>query len=279
MAERWAIAAGIILLGILIAVLFLPDDDDEIPVGSTTTTTLIRGTTTTEPGETTTTAAGETTTTAAGETTTTAAPGDTTTTTAGGDTTTSTTSAPTTTEALPEFPSVSGSGPDTVAFVVPDDLGAAVEVTHDGTAPFVVRALDADGDEIAVLVERVGEYTGTVGVNLDSEDEPVASLEFIADGDWSAEATYVGDLDPATLGGASGGSDTVLRLDPATGGDEQFAFSHDGEREFLVIAYSADGSAAGVINEFGEFAGPGVIPAGTAVVTIQGDGNWTITSG
>ncbi len=284
--ERAGIAAGIALLGILIAVLFAFGGDDEpttttLPVvigGTTTTAPGDETTTTAAPGATTTTAAGETTTTTApGETTTTTAPGETTTTAPGGTTTTSTPGETTTTAALPTFPSINGTGSATVPFATPDDLSAAVTITHDGTSTFVVIANDGNGNEISTLVERPGNYSGTVAINFDPANSPVKELEIIADGDWTAEATYSGDLDVRSIGGLSGNSDQVVRLDLVDA--EQTAYTHDGTREFIVTAYASSGSPTVLVDIDDDDTGNITVPAGTAFLSIVADGNWTFTSG
>lgn len=189
---------------------------------------------------------------------------------------TSTTSAPaTTTTTLLGYESftVDGTGSRTFDFEVPDDLATVLRITHDGDSGFTVTTFDADDEEIEVPVDVVGDYDGSVAINLVLGDV-VSSIQVLTDGDWSITATYLGDLE-RQVNEASGTGDAVLIMDLAT---PVMTINHDGESDFSVFVWTFSDQGY-LVNETGPIETTVRAPVGGVVLEVKADGNWSLSTG
>lgn len=106
------------------------------------------------------------------------------TTTTEAETTTTTQAETTTTSGLPPvLADGSGSGDDVVEFSI-IDTAAAVTFTHDGTGKFSVWDLGEGLQQMDLLVNTIGSYTGTRPLQW---KEATVGFEITADGNWSYE--------------------------------------------------------------------------------------------
>lgn len=177
----------------------------------------------------------------------------------------------TTTLGYEEF-TLEGSGNDTVAFEVPNDLATVLHITHDGASAFTVQTNDAQGDPIEMLVDTEGSYDGSRAVNLIVEDV-ISGLDVVADGDWSITATYLGSLE-RDLDEASGSGDDVLLMDLTS---PAMTITHDGESDFYVFMWAFD-SQGFLVNDSGQIDTTVSVPIGGVVIEIHADGNWRLST-
>jgi hypothetical protein len=183
--------------------------------------------------------------------------------------TTSTTLPPTTTTVAPQ--AYQGHDDDVVD-VGTGNTRIVLHATHDGGRNFIVNALDSNLQLAGGAVNEIGAFDGTVIVNEFGSPNDVRYLQVNADGNWTLElldisaVPVVGD----TFSGA--GKQVVLY----NGGGGIFSLTHDGTRNFLVNAITAD-DHKGVVNEIGPYTGRTPLPAGPAIIAVNADGNWTFT--
>lgn len=262
MTHKWIIAAGAVAAVTLSA---CGSDDDDGGAGGAATEAA--ATATSEAAETTPEATDDATTDAPTTTerrettaaTTTAAP-----TTAA----TTTTAAPTTT--LPPAPLVfDGSGSNVL------DLGQTLTeakllvASNDGDSNFIVTAKSEDLEDQGNIVNEIGPTSGTYTLNLRDSDR-TRYLEIDAEGNWHFEIKPLTDARP--WGGeqlAGVGNDVVVY----TGDKGLLDYSNDGDSNFVVTDLRNDL----FINEIGPISGTTTIPKGPLLVTIDGEGNWTMT--
>jgi len=163
---------------------------------------------------------------------------------------------------------IEGRGDDIVDVPVVLDEPVVVTFTHRGTSNFAVVSYDASGARISLLVNEIGNYSGTVPFNFSS---PPAELEITADGAWTVTLSHVRDQ-PVYDGSASGSGDQVLLVTVDAG---RLAATHDGRSNFAVLAWGNRRTL--MINEIGSYAGTVRLPDAFAL-EIKADGNWTLES-
>jgi hypothetical protein len=177
----------------------------------------------------------------------------------------------TTTTAPPAEPTVyEGRGDDVVEITKPTSGPAIAVFSHSGTSNFQVVSLDASREPIDYLVNQIGIYLGSRPLDF-QDGENTVYLEINADGPWRAE------LQPLDMARKFDGSTTGR-------GEEVFAYAgsggiahltHNGESNFQVITYGADGTEY-LVNEIGPYDGRVPID-GFVLVDISADGEWSIT--
>ena len=191
--------------------------------------------------------------------------------------TTTTTVPPTTTTTLPpgfEPFAVEGSGDDFIEFTIPDDHPAVLHIGHGGSSNFAVLSYTAGNDRIDLLVNEIGNYSGSVPVNFVVGEE-VGLLEITASGPWTINAQYIFDLPLNQDGEAGGFGDSVVYINVANPG---VTFTHQGDSNFAVLAWNEDGRDL-LVNEIGDYDGTVRSPTGIVFYQITADGDWTVSDG
>lgn len=195
-----------------------------------------------------------------------------TTTTSSAPTTTSTPDTTTTTLIGYESFTIDGQGDEIVEFAAPNDLATVLWIVHEGDSGFTVTTFDDDDQQIEMLVDTIGDYDGSLAVNLLLGDV-VSSIQVVADGDWSITATYLGDLE-RQLDEASGTGDSVLIMDLTA---PVMTISHDGASDFSVFLWSFSDQGY-VVDDTGPIETTATVPVGGVVVEVKADGNWSLST-
>jgi hypothetical protein len=169
-----------------------------------------------------------------------------------------------------------GVGSKVPKFAIPEEAPAIATISERGTSNFVVTSLASDGSENELLVNEIGNYSGTRLFDANTGEHSVA-FKIESDGSW----TIV--IKPIELARAwnpetklTGRGDDVARLSPPTSGLTTVTITHRGAANFIVTAYTADGGQ-GLVNEIGNYSGEVPLPDGTLLLEIQADGVWTVT--
>ena len=166
-----------------------------------------------------------------------------------------------------------GSG-DQVPAIVKPTAGepALATITHTGSSNFAVWEFNAAGEQGNLLVNEIGNYSGTVLIDAPLfDDGDTTRLEIEADGNWRVVVRPLSDA--RRFGGPiSGAGDDVLVYT----GMAQFArLTHNGSSNFAIWSYGAD-DADLVVNEIGNYDGVKSFPRGERIIEITADGSWTI---
>jgi hypothetical protein len=191
-------------------------------------------------------------------------------------------------ESLPA--EVSGSGTD-----VSDTLTLAAglhlaQLSHTGTAGFVVTLLDSNGVSVVELADGSGAWVGSRGFVIPETGEYVAEVS--ADGDWSIEIdtrsptdSIVAEL-PFEQAGSGSQAVYFVRVTP---GEHTLSVTHDGAAGFAATVLSSDGAytdevflTTGIVDQSEVFTVPE--PAETTegtgdvflMIDIRASGSWTI---
>mgnify|MGYP003565233222 FL=1 len=140
-------------------------------------------------------------------------------------------------------------------------------IAHRGTSNFAVWSLDSGLNETDLLVNEIGDYNGRV---LGPEDA-YGGISIEADGNWVVQVVPVSQA-PRASGTVQGTGDDVFFWD---GADRTVAaLTHDGDSNFAVWLYSANGRDL-LVNEIGPFVGEGIVDSGLFQITANG--NWSLT--
>ncbi|PFG20670.1 hypothetical protein [Serinibacter salmoneus] len=161
-----------------------------------------------------------------------------------------------------------GVGAGVVAMPEGSDIGI-VTATHEGSSNFALWSLDGDNNQVDLLVNTIGAYSGTTpwGLTYDTE---ASSIQVEADGPWSI--TFEPLLSAAELVmPRSGTGDSVLLY---RGAAATPTFTHSGESNFAVWSYGDQRDL--LINEIGAYSGTHAITSGPAVIVITADGDWSV---
>ncbi|QCW02091.1 cell surface glycoprotein [Natrinema pallidum] len=177
----------------------------------------------------------------------------------------------------PEAERYEGSGRENLTDLSLDDGLTTVAFEHDGTADFVVML---GGDEEAVLVNETGMVEGATAIATSAGDYV---LDITADGDWTLHVgqprapdaeIHTPPVEASGTGPAVVGPVGIEDTATVSGG-------HDGERNFIVMAYTEDdsGQFAGeeVFNEIGAVESDATVDhPGTVWIDVQADGDWSL---
>ena len=188
--------------------------------------------------------------------------------------------------------SLKGKGKKVAKFTIPEGTAAIADVTHKGDENFIVHSIDASGETIDGLVNVIGNYSGTVLFDTNTDDHSVA-FAIDADGAWTITIKPVISAkrwDPMTpLAGT--GDNVYLIVPPSSGlvtitltykGDDSFIVHSDTEDAFEGIANEIGNFSGEVLlaNEIGDFSGEVLLPDGSILLEVDADrGTWTLKPG
>ena len=140
-------------------------------------------------------------------------------------------------------------------------------ITHRGTSNFAVWAINDQLDNVGLLVNQIGSYSGDV---LGSSDA-YGGLRIEADGRWTVSVVPVSQA-PTRSGNVQGKGDAVFFW---TGPNRTVAqITHDGSSNFAVWLFTSSGRDL-LINDIGPYSGEQIIEDG--IFEITADGAWSIT--
>lgn len=168
----------------------------------------------------------------------------------------------------------SGTG-DTVTDNFGLDTGLAIlELEHTGASNFIVEINNSAGTQSELMVNEIGNYSGTTLTSIDISDEYYLEVE--ADGSWEGTLTQMIPKDnpdiPETF---TGQGDEVIFVDMEPG-NIRFDMSHEGQSNFIVTVNDQHLLA----NDIGVYEGSATQPVqdtGTYVISVEADGKWSIS--
>jgi hypothetical protein len=191
------------------------------------------------------------------------------TTTTAEETTTTTAPTTTTTEAPPAPVELSGSGDSIVDVTLPvPGEPAAARIVGSGSSNFAVWSLDASGAQNELLVNTIGAYEGVVPI--DFRRGTTSAFEITSDGPWTITVIPLVSLE-RTTGSFSGTGDMVFAY---LGDSNRAEITYQGESNFAVHLYPAQGRADLLVNEIGAYSG--TVRYGAGFVTVTASGPWSI---
>src|SRR5690606_35472125 len=170
--------------------------------------------------------------------------------------------------------SFQGVGDDVVRVAATKLRGIAI-LRHSGESNFAVWSATPSGRNSELLVNRIGDYSGTVVVNV-YPWSTTAGFKIHADGPWTMKFAPISYAPLWKHSKVNSRGDKVLKLKAPTRGFRTLRYDHSGSSNFVVYAFPTSGSPALLVNKIGRVSGRVAIPAGTRYVSVQADGRWTL---
>lgn len=150
--------------------------------------------------------------------------------------------------------------------------GGIVTASHNGSSNFALSVLDASNSPTGdLLVNTIGAYTGTTAWGINAFADGIR-LQVTADGEWSITIAAMGAA-PILVGSGTGDAVFLYAGDAAA-----LAATHGGARNFVILEETAEVFSMGLlVNEIGAYSGTVPLSPGPSVITVNADGNWTLT--
>lgn len=165
-----------------------------------------------------------------------------------------------------------GAGDDVLKIAKHGTGAEAVAITHAGASNFVVETLDASLKTTGLLVNTIGNYSGTVLMDKPGfQDLDTKTLKITADGAWTVKIMDLKTI--ASFDGSkpiTGAGDDVFNY---TGDPTSATFTHSGSRNIAVTGYGGDFPDL-LVNEIGAYNGKLVWRPGLYEITA--DGAWSV---
>ncbi|WP_281654966.1 hypothetical protein [Eggerthella sinensis] len=164
---------------------------------------------------------------------------------------------------------VSGSGADVVE--IPSSLAVClVEAQHDGGRNFSVWSLDSNMENVDLLVNTIGAYSGTTTTGMGRGTAQYLEIE--ADGDWTVTMSPISEAHQLENGEQRLGDDVVF-LDASNA--KKLDIVNDGESNFSIWAFTSSKKDL-LVNEIGSYSGT-VANKGYSLLVVNSEGTWSIS--
>lgn len=164
---------------------------------------------------------------------------------------------------------ITGTG-DNVIDVPSAGMPHLMTITHDGSRNFAVHTVDSAGDDVDLLVNTIGGYSGTVTDYQDFQD--VAMLSISADGAWSITFAPLSSMQPLANGGQNTG-DNVLYIDEDS--LTKLHITNSGESNFSIWAVGMSDYDL-LVNEIGNYDGTVIWTEPQSFLIVNSEGTWTV---
>jgi hypothetical protein len=152
-------------------------------------------------------------------------------------------------------------------------------ISHDGTSNFQINVVDMDGNDVAMPVNEIGRFRGTLLVRVVKPGEYMLNVK--ADGGWRVTIRQPrptsGETKPIARNGK--GADVPVFVDLPRG-LTVFRATHDGDGVFRVKLFDREGKMVEqIFGRIGRYEGARtfrVPEEGTYAVGIYANGNWSL---
>ena len=167
---------------------------------------------------------------------------------------------------------VDGSGDRNVGLPAELSPPLIVHARHNGSGSFVVRGLDAAGNETQVLATALGRYDGTFAVGfVDACTAPTVGLHIAASGPWHldlADARFA----PVFVNGVAGKGDSVFTYN---GKATKAVVTFSGRSRFVATTFGAGGPKL-LARSTGPTRVAVALPKGPIFIAVTAEGAWSI---
>lgn len=178
---------------------------------------------------------------------------------------------PSPTPTQPPKPIVLTGKGDQVVDVEKWDGAALARIKNTGGGNFVLWNYDADGNQIDLLVNTIGNYSGTIPIDF-LDVEHTARFQVKSNGSWEITLLPLTEMELFLVPGSyDGNGDNVLALFGSTP-DLLKADASKADGNFVVWGYSNTKDL--VINEIAPYEGTTILDSGTLVLEVKAEGPW-----
>lgn len=163
-----------------------------------------------------------------------------------------------------------GNGDDVITLDNPG-YPALLEISYSGESNFTVHTVDAEGENVDLLVNTIGSYSGTVTDYTDYSE--VTMLSIGSSGDWSITVKPMSSM-AELVNGQSYSGDGVYYIDT----DElmTLTITNTGESNFVVRAIGISDTDL-LVNEIGDYSGTVIWTEPQSFLIVESEGTWTVS--
>ena len=148
-------------------------------------------------------------------------------------------------------------------------------IEYNGSGNFSVITRDSNLGYQGLMVNEIGNYSGTIPINFNSETN--AYLDISATGSWEVVVKPIASADNFDSNSISGIGDSVIEAYELQSVDT-LTINYTGSGNFIVTQYRCNGSYNSLlVNEIGSYSGTVVTDSGTCFIEINAEGNWSIS--
>lgn len=156
---------------------------------------------------------------------------------------------------------------------------AVIRMTHTGQRNIIMTLLDGTGQQVELLVNRIGPFDGAAAVGITRGGEYLVQVQ--ADGRWTIAVEQPKPAaPPAPPQRFEGKGQSVTSFFQLGGGLTTYRLVHRGQRNFIVTLLDANGQPADLlVNVIGAFDGSKAVGGkrGPHLLRVQADGDWSIS--
>jgi hypothetical protein len=151
-----------------------------------------------------------------------------------------------------------------------------LKLTHQGSSNFAVWAKDKNAENIDLLVNEVGNYSGTTLVYPNRKT--LKYLEVTADGSWSAEVVPLSSARKWSKKLIEGTGDDVIQLSKTLPSSTKIKFNFVGNGNFAVWTFDKNGKRLDLkANEVGNYSGTKFLGKSVKYIEIiAAEGTWSL---
>lgn len=163
-----------------------------------------------------------------------------------------------------------GNGDDVITLDV-TGYPILLDITYSGDRNFIVYTLDEAGENVDLLVNTIGSYSGVVTDYKDYSDVTMLSVE--SSGDWSITVKPMDSMEEL-VNGQSYSGDGVYYID--TDDLTTITLTNSGESNFIVYGIGISDVDL-LVNEIGDYSGTVVWTESQSFLIINSEGTWTVS--
>ena len=153
---------------------------------------------------------------------------------------------------------------------------AIISAEYEGEDNFIVRPLDANGEQGFSWFNEINSWSGTVYQAPSTKAWAGFSVETI--GLWKITISPISAAPQVNSKKFSGSGVKVVKFSSASKGLKRATISHSGESNFVVLPIESSGKRKfSMVNEIGNYSGTTLLPQGTRYLAIVADGDWTVS--
>lgn len=146
-----------------------------------------------------------------------------------------------------------------------------ISISHDGGSNFAIWSVNSSGENVDLLVNTIGSYSGTV-TNYGKHTES-AMLSIKADGNWTITIAPLSSMQPLENGATYTGDD-VRYIDTTT--LTKITIENTGDSNFTVRGIGIS-SAKLLVNEIGSYSGTVIWNENQSFLIVGSNGNWSVS--
>lgn len=171
---------------------------------------------------------------------------------------------------------ITGSGDDLVS-INKSDTAAVIDIKYTGDGNFAVQTYDKNNEQIELLVNTIGSYSGRLLMDIRDTDH-TERIQVESEGKWDMTITPLESANIKIIGLPgiySSSGDNIFMFSP---GNVDYARidAPQSKGNFAVYVWSEGQGRDLIVNEIGAFTGKIILPRDAFLIEVFAEGPWSI---